>query len=119
MEATLRILKTHFPVLILALVIAVLSVAPNFVFSHSKGYQGIPIFGIPDENYYLARLQAAYVGCFWNCNPFVPEAHPPAFSDASLSEPILVIPGILFHFSAAQLDIGSSESSTSTASRVS
>jgi hypothetical protein len=99
------LLRKHYLAVVFALLIGVVSVGPNLIFSHSTGYEGIPIFGMPDENYYMARLEAAYTGCFWNCNPFVPEVHPPAFSDASLSEPILALPGILFHLTVGQLDM--------------
>lgn len=98
-------LMKHWAVLLLGVFVGLMSVGPNVIFSLQPGYQGIPMLGIPDEIYYLARINAASIGCYWNCNPFMPEARPPAFSDASLSEPILAVPEIIFPIDAGQLDV--------------
>lgn len=54
-----RRIKEHYLAILVAVLVGLIYVAPNIIFIFSLGdkYQGIPIIGTSDEDFYLARIQ--------------------------------------------------------------
>ena len=96
-------LRKHWIGLAAAVLVGGIIVAPNVVFMHSSEYRGVPMFYTDYENYYVTQLNASYVGCIINCDPYVNEPVYQPFFNASIAEPILAVPGIILHIPATQL----------------
>lgn len=64
-----QIIKKHYQAIIFAAIVGLISVAPEAItiFSLGKNYQGIPLFKVNDNLFYLAKIQDILEG-HWRAN---------------------------------------------------
>ena len=99
-------LKVHWIAIIFSLIAGFIYVAPNFIFTQSTFYKGLPLMYTDAESFYLSRTNASYAGCVLSCNPYIKEYKDTfPFHDSSLSELILALPGIVMGLPIFKLKI--------------
>lgn len=88
------ILKRHGAVVLLALLVAFVTIGPEIYFAQTHGYAGIPMFGTDAETHYAARVAEAMQAAPQFGNPFFVGGDAPAFIP-SLGERITAMLGWL------------------------
>lgn len=101
-----KLLQEHKLGILFSILVGFIYVAPNLFFILSSNYRGIPIIATDAETMYLARMNAVYHGCIFQCNPYIKEYGNrfPHFNP-SLSETILSAPGIIAGISVPILKV--------------
>jgi len=103
--AIIQKIKFHWSIIVVSIIIGAIYASPNLVFINSPEYRGIPINYTDHESYYLSRINAAYIGCFVSCNPFLSNENRFPFFDPSISPVVLAIPGIFFGLNVVKLKL--------------
>lgn len=97
--------KQHSVVLLLALGVGVVSVAPQLFFiMFSSEYKGIHMFGADAEHHFVARINEVYEGHYSLGNVFLPDKDTP-YLMPGLGENIVAALGRLLHIQAADMNV--------------
>lgn len=67
----------HRLAVFVALVVGIISIAPQIFFSFSPSYKGVQMLGTDGENFYVARIHEIYEGHFSLGNVFLPDKDKP------------------------------------------
>ncbi len=100
------VMTKHWLGIIFSLIVGIILVAPNLAFVNSPKYQGYPFMNTDAETWYISRINGVYKNCYLKCNPYIKESTSRSpFFDLSVSEPILAMPGIIFHVPVPALKV--------------
>lgn len=98
-------LRSHYSAILLAIVVGLISLAPQFYFSHyNPGFKGVQMFGTDAEHDYIANINRAYRDDY-SKGPFPPDAGKNYYLAPKLGERMVAVLGSMLHVTAIEMNV--------------